>query len=142
MFYLEEIDENQIRFGDVISGFPLSSSTIEYPITDSYSPYNIYTQLSKYSVILDPSCSIGDGKITLSPLIKIPKQFFDNPLLRKDLMKINAYMNPHIGIYPAVWNNYKDNKQTEIMSYDEGYTSLNLFIYEGNEMINWAKKVQ
>lgn len=135
MFY-SDTPSSGLRFGDVISGFPLSSSLIKKPISSLNEEYNIVTNISKYTVILDPSCSIGDEKISLSPLKQIPKKFFDNPKLQKNLLILNQYMSPQLGIHPQEWNTYSTEKKIEILNQENGYTNLNYFIYDAHKLLD------
>ena len=88
MSYSDE-NSDELRFGDILLGFPLSASHVSHPIQKLQDHYKILTNTPRYSVVIDPSCSIGDRKISLSPLKKIPVRFFHHPRLKDNLLILN-----------------------------------------------------
>lgn len=100
MFYQEEID-NALRFGDVLSGFIVTSPIIKNP--DSLETYEISVVQPDFCVILSPCCSIGHKVITLSPLIPVRGSFFNNPYFAQDLTRIDGTMKPQQTVHPFIW---------------------------------------
>ena len=107
MFYEKDIDNNALRFGDVLRGYIAVTPNIKSPIlmkSDLNKGYNIDINLPMFSVIISPCCSIGDDIISLTPLIKMKNTFFKNPHFTDDLTRINREMKPQQAVSPYVWN--------------------------------------
>lgn len=94
MFYEGTIDK-ALRFGDVLEGYVSVTPKINNPFFNKgdYN-YHIDIALPSFSVVLSPCCSIGEQKISLTPLIEIRKTFFSNPYFAQDLTRINRRMKP------------------------------------------------
>ena len=92
MFYSDKLEE-RLRFGDVLEGYLSINATIEDTFLDKQkNPFIIDVQ-QPYCVVLDPCCSIGRGTISLTPLIRVPHHWWDNPYLLKDMLIINRLEN-------------------------------------------------
>lgn len=131
MFYQKEID-NALRFGDVLMGFILTSPNIENP--GSVKTYEIAIKLPPYCVVLSPCCSIGHKVISLSPLIEIRPSFFNNPYFEEDLTRINRKMEPQQAVPPHVWEKFPPEVKQERLKEGYGYSLLDVFIYEKNNL--------
>ncbi|MBM2813961.1 MAG: hypothetical protein HW421_723 [Ignavibacteria bacterium] len=138
MFY-EKIPDKVLRFGDVVRGFILTNPTIKEPILPNKGinhNYKIDIEHPNFSVILTPCCSIGDGMITISPLIQIRSDFFKNSYFVKDFTNINRKMSSEQAITTEEWNNFSIDEK--IKRNEEGITFAlrNLFIYQDNEIFH------
>jgi len=142
MFYEKDIDNNALRFGDVLRGYIAVTPNIKSPISrpsDLNESYNIDINLPIFSVIISPCCSIGkDNIISLTPLIKVRDIFFNNPYFKEDLTRINREMEPQQAIPPTRWNSLPpEEKQKNIQDAGEDgktYAFLHIFIYKGCEL--------
>jgi len=131
MFYEKNID-NVLKFGDVLRGFVAITPNIKGPIlslSNLHEGYNIDINLPKFSVIISPSCSIGDI-ISLTPLIKVRNAFFDNPFFAEDLTSINRKMEPQQTVSPYVWDSLPPEEKQRRIGAGYGYACLECFIYE------------
>lgn len=139
MFYQGEPDK-MLRFGDVVKGYisidldikkPLSSAEIK---AEDYQ-YKLDVNIPAYSVVLTPCCSIEDGIIALTPLIRVFGDFFKNPYFEEDLTRINRLMEPNQMLSPAKWKGLSLEEQEAIMAKGNQYALTNYFIYEQNDIL-------
>jgi len=140
MFYQKEM-EKILRFGDVLRGYIFINTTIKKPILDipkeKEDNYKIYVEIPKYSAVLTPCCSIGEGKkITLCPLEIVKSDFLKNPNWIKDLTKINREMEPEEALPPEKWKDLKEDEQKKRKEEGRGYVELDYFIYDENELFD------
>jgi hypothetical protein len=139
MFYEKNID-NVLRFGDVLRGYIAITPNIKSPIlalSTLNEGYNIDINLPMFSVIISPSCSIGDNIISLTPLIKVRNAFFNNPHFTEDLTRINREMKLQLAVPPNVWDSLSlEERQRRLQEEKEGkgYAFLEVFIYEGCDL--------
>jgi hypothetical protein len=135
MFYEKNID-NVLRFGDVLRGYIAITPNIKNPIlmlSALNEGYNIDINLPIFSVIISPSCSIGDDIISLTPLIKVRNTFFNNPYFKEDLTRINREMKPQLAVSSNVWNGLSPEEKERRLQEGKkgkGYAFLEIFIYE------------
>jgi hypothetical protein len=137
MFYEEKVD-NALRFGDVLRGYIAITPSIKGPILEASTlneGYNIDVNLPIFSVVLSPCCSIGHDIISLTPLIKVRNAFFDNPYFREDLTRINRKMEPEQTVPPNIWEKFPSEEKQKRSEEGYGYTFLELFIYEKNNLL-------
>jgi hypothetical protein len=139
MFYTNNPDE-AFRLGDIVTGFVLSTSCIKSPIATLSKlghEYSIGVHFSGYSVILTPCCSIGDGVILLTPLVRIARKFFANPYLEEDMTRINSKMLPEQSVPPVQWEKMTQEEKTRRfdMSQRESYTFLDYFVYAPHDLL-------
>ena len=134
MFYAEETD-NYLRFGDVVRGYILPNTTIKEPILSFKSESHNYTidVEMPYSVVLTPCCSIGESMISLTPLIKVRSNFFNNPYFAEDLTRINRLMKPQQSLSPDELEKFSPEEKQRSLEKKINYALLNYFIYEENE---------
>ncbi|MBL7135470.1 MAG: hypothetical protein ISS81_02615 [Candidatus Marinimicrobia bacterium] len=136
MFYQKEMDK-VLRFGDVVRGYISTNPTIREPILssklESYN-YKIDIGMPKYSVVLTPCCSIEEGMISLTTLIKVRSDFFKNQYFAEDLTRINRIMEPQLAHSPDKWERFTLEEQQRYLAERINYALLNLFIYEENEI--------
>jgi hypothetical protein len=132
MFFAEETDK-ALRFGDVINGFVLAASNIKNP--DFTSEYQLDINTPIHSVILSPCCSIGDKKISLTPLIKIKQDFFENQYFADDLTRINRKMEPRQSVSEIAWSKMPPEEQLKRLKEGLGYALVDYFIYEQNNLL-------
>lgn len=130
VFYEKKMD-NALRFGDVLHGYILASPNIKAP--NKIDNYNIDINLPSFCVVLSPCCSIGNRMISLSPLIKLEKNFFNNPYLAEDMTRINREMNPEQTLPPLVWEKLLPEEKQKRLARGTGYAFVELFIYDRNE---------
>ena len=132
MFYEEKFDD-ALRFGDVLTGFALASSTVKEP--NRLEKLDINIDIPKYSVIITPCCSIGEKMISLSPLIEVKGSYFDNPYLADDLTRINRTMKPEQTVAPNVWNTFPSEQKQKRLAEGEAYAFLYIFVYENHDLL-------
>lgn len=136
MFY-EEKPDKAFRFGDIISGYIVASPKIKQPILENQNhEYSLNIELSPFSAILSPSCSIGEKKISLVPLMKIRKSFFENEYLKKDLTRLNRPMERKFAHNPG--KHSKKGGETDgegKNATDLVYSFVELFIYAQHEKL-------
>lgn len=131
MFYQKE-NSKDLRFGDVLKGYFLSHSNIKGPNFEN--DFSINVEAPKYCIVLSPCCSIGNKIISLSPLIKILKSFFNNPYFSEDLTRINRVMQPEQSVSPAQWEKFPQEVKQQRLAEGETYAHQELFIYQENEI--------
>lgn len=131
MFYQEEMDE-ALRFGDILKGYILAASSIEEP--DLSKNYKIDINLPIFCAVISPCCSIGERKISLSPLIELRNSFFDNPYLAEDLTRINRKMEPQQSVPSHIWDNLTEEERQKRLREGYAYAFLEFFVYEKNDL--------
>lgn len=135
MFYAESTSK-ALRFGDVLRGYFSTTPIIEEPaLEEPFKQYNIDVSLSKFSVVMDPCCQIGNKAISLIPLMSIYGSFFDNPYLEEDLTNVNRKMKPQQSIPPHAWEQLPQEKKQERLAVGIVYAFVNLFVYEENDRL-------
>lgn len=135
MFYNRE-QENALRFGDVLRGYPCTTPRIEEPIlNDNSARYNIDVDLPKFTVVMDPSCEIRNQRISLTPLIEVSRKLFENPYFAEDLTRINRAMEPQQALSPLAWSKLRPDEQQQKLNVGRNYALLNLFIYERHDLL-------
>lgn len=135
MFYTDTPSE-ALRFGDVVTGYVLATPKIKQPLMEHGNhQYNIDIELSQLSVILSPSCSIGDKKILISPLRAVRKTFFDNDYFNNDLTRLNRRMEQKYSYPPSSIERMSDDEKKEKLISDLVWTFVELFIYEPHERL-------
>jgi hypothetical protein len=134
MFY-ENNNAAALRFGDILKGFILVTPKIKEPFLNIQNhQYNLNIEVPSFSVVLSPCCSIGEKKISLTPLIPVRKSFFDNPYFDADLTRINRRMSPKDAFTPQKWEEKSDEEKASILKDDFVYSLVELFIYEQNNL--------
>ncbi len=128
--YYEKTPELALRFGDVIRGFILAATNVDKPIFSlPSSAYSIDVEVPQFCAVLSPCCSIGDGTILLSSLIRVKQSFFQNPYFTEDLTRINREMEPSEKLPPSVWAQLDAAERSKRESEGKGYAVLDSFIY-------------
>ena len=136
MFY-EEKPDKAFRFGDIISGCIVASPKIKKPILDNQNhEYILNIALSQYSAILSPSCSIGERKISLTPLMNVRKSFFENDYFKKDLTRLNRPMERKFTHNPKKHSKNGELKGNGNVATDLVYSFVELFIYDQHEKLS------
>lgn len=132
MFY-KEVNDDELRLGDVLEGYVLASITIKKPKPVEY---KIDVKTPDYCAILTPCCSIENGEIVLSPLIPILNDFFNNTYFAEDFTRINRKMEPQQKFSVEEWNHFSTQKRLEIESKGkQQYSNVNYFIYDRHELL-------
>lgn len=136
MFYQKEEEmDKALRFGDVLKGYISVIPKIKEPFLDKVNyDYNLNIELPSFSVVLSPCCSIGEKKISLSPLVTVRRTFFDNPYFDEDLTRINGKMKPINAFSPEKWEEKSAVEKADILKNDSVYTLLEFFIYMENDL--------
>lgn len=134
MFYIDVV-ETRLRFGDVLEGYLSTTPILDKPFVEhSNEPYNIDVQLPQFCVVMDPCCNIGDGTISLTPLIQIKSHFWDNPHLFRDITTINREMPPVTAIHPQKWSSLSLEDKQLLINASPQYNHLNFFVFEENDL--------
>lgn len=137
MFYAERHSE-VLRLGDVVRGFPLSS-TVATPAEGGLAPaeYRIEMQIPKFSVILSPCCSIGSygNSILLCPLSSVQKPWFRNPFFRDDFTNVNRLVPPEKSVPPKKFVTMTPDEKLKHLASGEGFTLLEYFVYAPHDLL-------
>ena len=133
MFYLDasQMEEN-LRFGDVIQGFPVCYSVIDTP--SSQSEFNITVSAPTYSVVLSPCCSIADKVLAIAPLQQLENRIFSNPYLAELPTRINIKIPAEKSVPPVALEKMSAEKKANLMMNGERYVFLDKFIYEPSDL--------
>lgn len=123
MFYTETPDLAKLRFGDVVVGGKFLASlhlaeNANFKIDIGYEECN---------VVLTPCCSIRDGIIALSPLVKVLSVFFNTPFFKEDLLNINKISPPERHFSPEILEARADKELIRQKSPE--YPCSDFFIY-------------
>jgi len=129
MFYYEG-DYNNLFFGDVLKGYPFTTPTIDSPfLNNKYQNYQIDVIVSNLYVIIDPSCAIEKGTISLTPLIEVNSAWWDYPFFSKDMVRVNKVWPAWRGAHPQQWNNYSEKEEVNLYNETPRYPYSNFFVY-------------
>ena len=137
MFY-EDRPDDAFRFGDIVRGFVLSASKIDF--TGSVlvpKDYHIEVNQPDFAVILSPCCSIGNHTLSLSPLIEVSANFFNNPYLKEDLARLNHPMSPQEAVSPAILDKMsEEEKQRRLdLSHKKSIAFVEYFVYKPHDLL-------
>lgn len=139
MFY-EPNPSPDIRFGDIIGSFVLSSCSCYTP-EKSINPDSFKVDLTffRHVAVLTPCCTIaqkGGNVLLVSPLIKVlPTFYFDNSFFREDLTRINRKMTKEEAFGPEKWSALNDSQRRENLIAGKDYSLSNTFIYENHDLL-------
>lgn len=136
MFYESKISQ-AFRLGDIIKGFISIQPTIMNPIIGTMTEkdnYKIDINMPDFSVILSPCCSIGDSKITLTPLVRLQSTIFKNTNFIEDPTRINREIEPQYTLSPEKFEKLPQEEIDRILQSKKGYTLLEWFIYEEHDL--------
>ena len=133
MFYLENFQmEENLRFGDVIQGFPVCYSVIDTP--SSQAAFNITVSAPTYAVVLSPCCSIADKVLAIAPLQELENKLFSNPYLAEDPARINIKIAPDKSVAPIHWEKMAPEKKAQMLAKGDAYVFVDKFIYKPNDL--------
>lgn len=134
----ENIDDD-LRFGDIISGFiSLTPEIKKKDLNVLNKEFIINVETPDYSVIMTPCCTIKHSKddiISITPLIKVRSSFFDNPYFAEDLCRINRKMKPEQTLSPEGWDRLPLEEKQKRLNVGLSYALLELFIYDKNDLL-------
>jgi hypothetical protein len=131
-FYSERTDR-AFRFGDILQGLVLASPIANnLPVAGAYT---IEVSSPLYTAILSPCCSIGEKTICLCPLVKIKKDFFNNPYFDEDMTRINRVMDLEQAVSPHVWNQLSPEEKDRRLQKGCTYALVDLFIYARHDLL-------
>lgn len=136
MFYEKYLGE-ELRFGDVVTGYLRTIPKIDSPIfskEDLSNGFKVDFEFPFFLVVMTPCCSIGENKISLTPLIKVRFLFFDNPYFASDLTRINRKMEPKHSVTPKEWEKYDEHEKQKRILEGKNYALLSLFIYDKSDI--------
>lgn len=134
MFYNDSLDP-ELRFGDVLKGFIVVTPVIPEPFFSiPHSDYKITVQCPDFSVVISPCCSISENTISLTPLIKVMRKFFENPFFAEDLLRINKPMSYKESIPPEAWNSISEDIKRLRAEKGPDYALKEFFIYKDNDL--------
>lgn len=133
MFYLDVSEmEPNLRFGDVIQGFPIC-----YPVVNNSSDqsgYNIAVSAPTFAVVLSPCCSISDKMLAIAPLQQLENKLYANPFFAEDPSRINIKVPPDLSVPPVAWENMPAEKKGELLSKGDSYVFVDKFVYKSNDL--------
>ena len=134
MFY-EGKPDDVLRLGDVVRGYISANPNIKKPFLYSKSEgydYKINVELPNYSVVLTPCCSIGEGMLSLTPLIRVVGKFLTNEYFKEDLTRINRKMTTEQSFTHEDWEELTEEERNRRSEEGINYALLRYFIYEEN----------
>lgn len=131
MFYLDHIENDNLRFGDVLTWGLLPAPFVE---KKEKADIKLDITQSTFSIVLTPCCSIDNSNVCLSPLIEVLPSFYDNPYFVSDLTRINRKMNPQDSVSHERWERFGEEVQNRRLEEGFGYGLLEFFIYENNDL--------
>jgi hypothetical protein len=144
MFYSTKLD-NFLRFGDVVRGYVTSRPVIKQPfssivIDESYDhdkqlDYDLDVEIPAYSVVVTPCCSIEDGMVSITPLMKLKPFYLKNQNFINDFTIINRPIEPKLAFEPSKWESFTDEQKETMQAKARPYTELSIFVYEPNESL-------
>jgi hypothetical protein len=135
MFYEERPDQT-LRFGDVVQGYITGTPSVDAPNLDpNKSSYTLKVSFPPYYAVMTPCCSVGEGMISLAPLISIRYRFIENPYFVRDLTNINRVMSPDQAVAPEVWRSLPDDLRQERILEGTAYALVEFFVYEKNALL-------
>lgn len=127
-FYAEGWSDN-LRLGDIVTGYVLAEPHHMEPIKDSFVDYNVDVKLPLLLAVLTPCCSIGAKTVLLAPLWQVKKKIivlFKNLNYRNNMTLLNL---PHS---PDEWKQL-DEDVTQDPNGKLTYSQDNLFFYAPTE---------
>lgn len=128
--------DDVLRFGDVLKGYLSTIPKINKPLfLGDYDDYQIEVNIHQFSVIMDPCCEIGNGTISLTPLIEIRYHWMDNPHIAENLLILNKVIKPLDAIHPRQWNSLLDERKMQLFDAEPRYQHTNYFIYDADEKL-------
>jgi len=143
MGFYSNYPDSALRFGDVVQGFVFATVKLYEPFpadTDGThflddSGYSVDISLPRFSVVMSPSCSIGERMVSLAPLLKVKHKFFENEYYAENLTNINRIMQPQQALPRHAWENKLTPKEREEkMSQGNVYALVELFVYERHDL--------
>ncbi len=135
MFY-ETSCSDALRFGDVVHGYISGTPIVERPVPDlTRIQCSIKFDFLPYYAVMTPCCSIGEGMISLAPLLPLKKDFFQNPYFAQDLTSINRVMEPQNAVNERVWDSFTPEEQERRLLEGRSYACVEYFIYEKHPLL-------
>ncbi|MDD5510544.1 MAG: hypothetical protein PHI12_07035 [Dehalococcoidales bacterium] len=135
MFY-EEDPQQTLRFGDIVRGYVSGTPAVNEPNLDpNQSICTLKLAFPLYYAVMTPCCSIGEGTISLAPLLPIKYNFFQNPYFVQDLTNINRTMSPEQAVAPEVWKGFPEEVKQERLMEGDTYALVAFFIYEKHALL-------
>lgn len=149
MFYEERNLSKGLRFGDVVSGFPITVPSVQVPLSGGQFPdISVSVQSPRYEVVLSPCCSIGHSTLLLSPLIQIWRKWLGNPYLAEDLTRVNREMTPQQALSPEDWDKMGAEEMADRLEFGgPAFAFVELFVYEHHRLLvpytlNWRSEAR
>lgn len=137
----EDKEFTELRFGDIVKGYPSIIPNIQTPFLDRPLDHDINIKIENLLVVVDPCCAIEKGSLSLTPLVQIDPIMMDSPYFSENLLRINELQPPHRSIHPIVWNKYSEKEKIDIINDDPRYPYTNYFIYElNNDLLEYKIK--
>lgn len=121
---------DNLRFGDILRGYPSIIPKIEGPFLDNISNHKIDYNIENYLVIMDPCCAIERESLSLTLLTEIDSSPFFAPFLAEDITRVNEIQRPENCAHPTTWNKYTDEVKRNVIADNPRYPYSNYFIYE------------
>jgi len=135
-YFYEAKPSGKLRFGDVIKGcISYTTSIDKINELDFNKNYKINVNLTNYSVVLTPCCTIDnkDKLLVITPLTKVKNSFYKNPYFFENLTNINRVMEPSKTVAPNVWERLPEVEKIKRLEEGNVYGLLEYFIYPQND---------
>ncbi|MHA1714013.1 MAG: hypothetical protein ACTSXP_00075 [Promethearchaeota archaeon] len=131
-FYKISPNSDELRFGDVVTGYISTVPVIEKPCSNIEFQFAIDSSFQKFCVILTPCCQIGKAEpksILLTPLKEIPSRMFSSDYLCEDISRINLEFKPIKAIPENKIVDLDEAERIMIESKEKQYNFNSRFVY-------------
>jgi hypothetical protein len=132
MFY-RDTHGDQLRFGDVVTGFPSAHAFVEQPAGEETEGTEVVVRLSNnLAVVLTPCCEVGKSEyLTLVPLLSISHWSYPlkNQYFRVDPLRLNVRTDPANCVPVDQWEAMKPEERRERSAKGPVYAFNYLFAY-------------
>lgn len=135
MAFYNDQPANNLRFGDVVTGFQFAALRMDSPASSGV-PLDLKIHVTRppYFAVMTPCCSIEMQSFALAPLVEVRPAFFAVPYFAEDLARINVPTPPEKALPPEHWENLSPEKQSELLDRGMSYAFFDCFVYAGHTL--------
>lgn len=135
MSFYDNIPEDKLRLGDVLTGYIIVTPEFAEPSTDK--AYKIRLEPHKLFVVMTPCCSVGkeQKKISITPLLSVRDSLFQNTFLKEDLTRVNRKMEAKNTLHEKQWEKLSEEERQKHLKEEYTYAFVDLFVYEEHALL-------